>query len=156
MASRSCYDQAVALLAGRPHFRRQLDEKLTRRGYPREEIDEALGRLTEQGYLNDEQVTRQFVEQRRGGEGARRLRSELARRGAPAEAISSAIAASLPADDREMALAAARSLPARRRADGAAVARFLDRKGFSSHAILHALRELGAPEPDADSESSEV
>lgn len=156
MASRSCFDQAVALLAGRPHFRRQLADKLARRGYGQEEIDEALGRLTVQGYLNDERVTHEFVEQRRGGEGARRVRAELARRGAPAAAIASAIAANLPADDRDAALAAARRLPARRQADGAAVARFLDRKGFSSHAILHALRELGAPEPDADSEPSEV
>jgi regulatory protein len=156
MSARSCYDQAVALLAGRSHFRRQLQEKLARRGYPEDEIAETLTRLTEQGYLDDDRVTREFIQQRRGGEGARRVRAELVKRGAPAAAIASEIAALLPADDRAAALAAARSLPPRRQADGAAVARYLNRKGFSSHAILHALRELGAPEPDPDSDSPDL
>jgi len=70
----SCYDKAVELLALRPHFRRQLEQKLRQRGYAEDAIAETLARLEAQRYLDDRRLARDFAAQRteRGGEGARR------------------------------------------------------------------------------------
>ncbi len=141
------YDQAAKLLGLRPHFRRQLAQKLAQRGYERDEIDAALDRLTEHGYLDDAKLAREFAERRaeQGGEGARRVRAELVRRGADAGVIEEAVSGAIPTDDREAALETARRWLGRNGAgDGQALARHLDRKGFSRRAILRALRELGS------------
>lgn len=146
----SAYDQAAKLLGGRAHFRRQLFDKLARRGYHSDEIESALNRLTEQGYLDDAKLAAHVATDRasRAGEGARRVRAELAKRGADAGVIEEAVTGAIPTDDREAALETARRFLAR----GAApkrdmLARYLDRKGFSQRAILRALREL---EPDLE------
>ncbi|MGE5232668.1 MAG: regulatory protein RecX, partial [Acidobacteriota bacterium] len=139
----SAYDQAVKLLAQRAHLRREVEQKLLRRGYPGDEIEAALGRLAEQGYLDDARVAADYAAGRaaRGGEGARRLRSELLRRGADPETANAAVSAAVPDDDRELALEAARGWLARGGHDPAALARHLDRKGFTRRAIHAALRE---------------
>jgi regulatory protein len=137
----TCYQKAVQLLGSRPHFRRELQAKLAQRGFPPEEIEEALDRLTEQGYLNDRKTAVSFVEQRleRSSEGRLRLRSELERRGAPSEAVDDALA-SVPEDDLEPTREAAeRWERLHPRGDTAALARHLARKGFSRRAIFAVL-----------------
>ncbi len=142
---RGCYEKAVELLARRSHFEAELARKLVQRGYDREEIAAALSRLREQGYLDDGRTAGELVEQRRarGPEGSRRLEAELARRGVDAGTI----AAAVPQPSREDELAAAREAAAsfRRKAKSnpAALARHLDRKGFSRPAIYAVLREGG-------------
>ena len=136
MRPRTAYQQAVALLAVRPHFRRELQAKLAARGHPETEIEAALDRLAAERYLDDPATARGFVEMRlaRGAEGRARLAAELERRGAPPEAVAAALA-DLPEDD----LAAAQEAAARWRrkggADPAALARHLARKGFSVRAV---------------------
>ena len=94
------YDKAVQLLAARPHFRRELEAKLRQRGFPSEEIEEALARLTEQGYLDDRAAARSLVESRAAkGEGRTRLRAELVKRGASEEAIEDALSELTEQDD---------------------------------------------------------
>lgn len=146
----TAYEQAAKLLGAHGHFRRQLAAKLARRGYQHEETEAALDRLAAEGYLDDAKLAAQVAADRvvRAGEGERRVRAELARRGADAGVIEEAVSGALPTDDREAALETAR----RHLARGAArkrdvLARHLDRKGFSQRAILRALRELGL---DAD------
>lgn len=143
------YEQALKLLGLRSHFRRQLEQKLVQRGYPQEEIQLALDRLGERGYLDDAKLAAEVAVSRAGaGEGARRVRAELARRGVAGDVIDEAVAGALPSDDREAALETARRWLAVTRGQRAgkpgALARHLDRKGFSRRAILHSLRELGA------------
>jgi regulatory protein len=143
----SAYDQAAKLLGARPHFRKQLHEKLARRGYENGEIEVALDHLTSLGYLDDAKLAAQVATDRatRAGEGARRVRAELLRRGADEGVIADAITGAIPTDDREAALETARRHLARggpRARDP--IARYLDRKGFSERAILRALRELVA------------
>jgi regulatory protein len=145
----SAYAKAVQLLAGRAHFRAELATKLARRGYPAEEIEAALDRLTREGYLDDRQTAMEFTAARlaKGDEGRRRLRAELARRGVGSEAAEEAVTALAPEDD----LPAARAAAARkigRRAGGplsqpelASLARHLERKGFSRRAIVAVLKE---------------
>ncbi|MGP1367584.1 MAG: regulatory protein RecX [Schwartzia sp. (in: firmicutes)] len=50
--------KAVELLARQEHSTAKLREKLLRRGYPAEEIEAALARLTEKQYLDDDAACR--------------------------------------------------------------------------------------------------
>jgi regulatory protein len=153
----TCYDKAVQLLAARPHFRRELQVKLAKRGFPPEEIEEALDRLAGHGYLDDRKTALSFVEQRlsRNTEGRLRLKAELEKRGAPPEAISEALAALVPDDDLQPAReTAARWTRLHPRGNGGALARHLARKGFSRRAIVAALQERPGEE-DLDLEGIE-
>jgi regulatory protein len=137
----SCYDKAAELLAARPHFRRELAAKLQQRGYPADEIDAALDRLAERGYLDERATAVSFVEARlsRGSEGRARLRAELLRRGAPEDVAEEALAALTPEDDLPAAREAAERWQRQGGRDPRALARHLDRKGFSRRAIVAVL-----------------
>jgi len=139
-----CYDKSLQLLGARPHFRRELAAKLQQRGYPGEEIDTALDRLTEQGYLDDRAAARSFVESRRArGEGRARLRAELLRRGAAEDVADEALTELTPEDDLPAARAAAERWQRQGGHDPRALARHLDRKGFSRRAIVAVLTAKG-------------
>lgn len=141
MPPSSCYHKAVQLLAIRPHFRAELQGKLAKRGFPPEEIEAALDRLTQEGYLDDKAAAAGFVEGRGGkGEGRTRLRAELAKRGASGEAVEEALAA-LPDDDLPAAREAASRWARGGKTDPAALARHLAAKGFSRRAIVAVLKE---------------
>jgi len=136
----SAYDQAVKLLARRTHFRLEIVRKLVQRHYSESEIDEAVGRLEERRYLDDAEASRRFVEGRlaQGGYGRRRLVAELSERGVEDSTVREVLDELLPEDE----LPAARE-EARRsgKSDPAAVARRLERRGFSPSAIAAVLRE---------------
>lgn len=145
------YQKALQLLATRAHFRRELEAKLAQRGYPAEEIEAALAKLTEQGYLDDRAAARIFVESRRerGGEGRARLRAELLKRGAPDDAVEAALAELTPEDDLAVAREAAERWRRKGGLDPRALARHLERKGFSGRAIVAVLNgELDGLEID--------
>jgi regulatory protein len=137
----TCYQKALQLLATRAHFRRELERKLAQRGHPPEEIEAALVRLTEQKYLDDRATAKVFVESRqeRTSEGRSRLRLELLKRGAPEEAIDAALAELTPDDDTPAAREATESWRRKGGVDPRALARHLERKGFSRRAIVAAL-----------------
>ena len=135
------YQKALQLLATRAHFRRELEAKLAQRGYPVAEIAAALERLTEQKYLDDRATARVFVETRleRTSEGRARLRAELLKRGAPEGAVEAALAELTPDDDLPAAREAAESWRRKGGVDPRALARHLERKGFSRRAIVAVL-----------------
>jgi regulatory protein len=151
MSKLSAYDQAVKLLARRTHFRRELAGKLAARGYPADEIDEALDRLAARRYLDDAEAARQFVGGRlaRGAYGRARLQAELAARGVERSTADGVLDELLPADDLEAARAEARRHAGRSAAGGdptkvaQKVARRLERRGFSHRAIATVLSEQG-------------
>lgn len=141
----SAYDQAAKLLARRTHFRRELEAKLRQRDYERDDIEAALDRLEERRYLDDEAAARQYVEGRlaRGGYGHTRLRAELAARGVDDGVIGQVLDELLPDDEVPQALEEARRWASRRSKppDPAAIARRLERRGFSAGAIAAVLRD---------------
>ncbi len=162
MARPSPLEQALRLLAGRAHFRAELRRKLLVRGYEPAEVEEALARCAEQGYLNDAATARTFAAERqeRRGLGRVRIAAELRRRGAGSEAVTAALAGSSDEDELVRARDAAARWRRRgapdvaasgdedfdeeaRRARHAALARHLDRKGFSRRAIVAVLAEAG-------------
>lgn len=143
----SAYQKAVELLARRAHFRRELAAKLAARSYPEEEIEQALARLADQGYLDERETARQWLDARlaRGPEGRLRLIAELSRRGADPEVIDQVVAERVPDDDREAARQAAERWQARRSGPPRpeALARHLERKGFAPGTIRGLLEGLG-------------
>ena len=80
---RDAYKTALDLLSRRDHFRRELAEKLRKRNFPANEIEESIARCEELDLINDERVAHRFVEVRAAerGWGPRRLAAELRQRG---------------------------------------------------------------------------
>ncbi len=140
------YGKAIELLARRPHFRRELATKLSRRGYGREDLDATLDRLQSAGWLDDASLARDFARSKlaRQGLGRRRLFADLLRRGVDAEIADQALDDVCPENDTELAEQSARGWWARRPSgESAALARYLERRGFSRRAIFAALRSTG-------------
>ena len=69
-----------------------MQRKLARRGYSSEEVDAALARLDELGYLNDSSFAEGLVRVRSAARGPRALSAELARRGVGRAQADSALA----------------------------------------------------------------
>ena len=145
----SAYDRAVALLARRPHFGPEVERKLRQREYPEDEIAAAVTRLREQGYLDDDKLAREFAAARasRAGVGASRVRSELAKRGLDPDVARAAVDDALPDDDLAAAREAATRWQRSHRPNPPALGRHLQRKGFSTRAILRVLQDLGETDP---------
>lgn len=147
MPGADCFERGLKLLAIRPHFRAELERKLRQRGYEDSEVEAALDRLASLGHLNDAATAGAFAEsrQRRQLEGPRRLRAELARRGVGAAVIQEAVEnQQAGSDERGAAKTVAEKWLARRpvnaEKDRAALARHLDRRGFTPAVIAETLR----------------
>jgi len=77
----SALGTGLRLLGGRAHSRVEMQRKLARRGYTAEEVDVALTRLEELGYLDDLAFAEGLVRVRSASRGPRALSAELAKRG---------------------------------------------------------------------------
>ena len=148
-AGSRCFDKACELLSRRSHFRAELERKLGDRGFDAGAVREALARLAELGYLDDAACARSLAAGplSRRGYGPLRMRAELERRGAPAEAAAAAVERVYADGEEEAARQVAERWLQRRPARRAALARHLDRKGFSSGVVLRLARELAEDEP---------
>ena len=156
-----CWSKALDLLSRRPHFRRELEAKLTRRGFSGEAVTATLDRLVELKLLDDRSCAKDLVDGalRRRGYGPARIRAELVRKGAPEDVVDEILAAANPADELSLAreastrwlrgktpAGAVESRKARER-----LARHLARKGFTTGVILRVLEDL--PEPSNQEQS---
>jgi regulatory protein len=77
---------AARILSARAQTVSELRQKLTRRAAGREDVDEAMRRLKENGYLDDQRFAESFANWRRDSDGlgqTRVVRDLLARRVAP-------------------------------------------------------------------------
>jgi len=149
MAEVSCFDRAVKLLTLRTHFELELRAKLEKRGYVRSDVDEAIARCLDYGYLDDGSAAKEFVATKRlrSGWGLKKLEAELGRRGVRGNDLSEALADTSEDDELEQATRAAEKA-ARRRDDRDAIARALSRKGFSPRVILTVLDRRGWDDHD--------
>ncbi|MDA8018075.1 MAG: recombination regulator RecX [Thermoanaerobaculia bacterium] len=150
---KSCREKALDLLARRSHFRRELERKLTRRGYDEFEIEETLERLTQGGWLDDVRTAEEFVATRlrRGPVGPAKLRTELRARGVDDDDARRVVAAAQPNGDLELARTAAEG-KVRHAPDVMdtetlhkllrSVARHLQGKGFSGESIGRVVDEV--------------
>ncbi len=85
-------DTALRLLARRAHSRAELCKKLARRGYEAEEVDYALNRLTEMGYVDDAAFARGLVRHRSATRGSLAVSAELAAKGIDRRGTAEALA----------------------------------------------------------------
>lgn len=110
MAAATPWDCALRYLGQRAHSRTEIETKLARRDFQKEDIAKAMERLEAAGLLDDEQFAADFVRSRLGRRSASRqeLRYELKKRGIEPEVLRRTLAA-LPEDsDYEQALQTAR------------------------------------------------
>ena len=142
---RSAYDRGLTMLARREHSQRELRARLERGGYDEAEAGEAIKRLGEQEYQDDnrfgEMVLRARIAQ---GYGPSRIRAELRSHGLDEGAIRSLLDQA-DADWNASAAAQLRkkygSKPATDHAERGKRAAFLLRRGFSAatvRAVTHA------------------
>ena len=143
----SCRDKALDLVGRRPHFRQELLQKLTDRGYPLADIEAVLDDLTRLGLLDDPRHAREMVSgsMTRKGFGPRRMRHELRRRGVDDSIADTAVSEVF--DDPDEELRRARVFTEGKTIAGQTardrLARQLDRKGYSAAVIIRVLGEIG-------------
>jgi len=136
---RSAYDKALGLLARREHSRKELGTKLRQSGYEGDEAAEALDRLGEQHYQDDDRFAGALLRSRIAqGYGPVRLRMELKTHGLADARIRELL------DEAEVDWAAAAAAQLRRRYGGAGAsdpaerarrAQFLLRRGFAAATV---------------------
>jgi regulatory protein len=135
------------LLARRAHSRLELSQKLRRRGYDPEEVEGAIERLAERGYVDDAAFARGLVRRRSTVRGPLALAGELSARGIDRAGI----AAALEGVDPEAELAAATHLAERLYAERPLpgyrevldrVGSKLMRRGFSAGVVRAACRAV--------------
>ncbi|MGN6313232.1 MAG: regulatory protein RecX [Rhodanobacteraceae bacterium] len=142
---RTAYDRGLSLLARREHSQRELRARLEHGGYAEVEAAEAIKRLGERNYQDDERFGEMLLRARIAhGYGPARIRAELRSHGLNQAAID-ALIASAEADWNTLALAQLRkkygSKPATDHAERGKRAQFLLRRGFAAataRAVTHA------------------
>ena len=145
---RSAYQAAVALLTARDRTRFELSRLLAARGFSQDEREFAINRLKEQGHLDDRRFATIWARSRLRAKpmGPYRLRQELDSKGVE-EHLVREVLREMYEDGEEAAarramaakVSALRHLPAASRT--ARVARFLQRRGFSTRVIWRLLAE---------------
>lgn len=141
---------AARLLLIRLRSRREIADRLARKGYSAAIVSATITRLESDGLLDDVRFAKAWIAGRLAvrPSGAVRLRRELQQKGIPRDIIEETLRAGLSdVDERAqaVALAQARLRRYRRGPRDAAVRRLagvLQRRGFSSNAIASALREV--------------
>jgi len=124
-------------LAWRVHFPAELRAKLKQRGYADAEVEDAVERLSAAGYLNEREAASLLLRSLKNrGYGRRRFELDLRRRGA-AEAVAAAVLESIDDDDEleRAGSVAVRWRSTHPRGDRAALARHLERRGFTARTI---------------------
>ena len=135
--------KALELLSRRPHSRKELKDKLLRRGVSEEDAEDCVAWLAERGFLDDEEyagaVARHYAAK---GYGAGRVRSELQRRGIDRELAADTLS-DLPDNAGKIDAFLARRLgDSHDREAVRKVSAALFRRGFSWEEIRAALRRF--------------
>ena len=93
MCHMKAYDKALSLLAVREHTAKEIREKLLKRGYGDEEVDDAISRLLEEGAIDDARYVESYVRSRirKGGESVRLMSLRLRERGVAKEALDACV-----------------------------------------------------------------
>jgi regulatory protein len=141
-----CLDAAYRYLGYRPRSEAELRERLQRRGFPAEHIEQTISKLKEQGLLDDLSFARFWAENRATFRPRSRgiTRSELRKKGVTEDAISQAVG---EIDEVESAYRAA-VIKARRfsRLDypefRQRLGEFLRRRGFTYDIINQTVRRV--------------
>lgn len=101
----SAWDSALRLLGVRARSRQEMRDRLTRKGFEPDVVDEVMARLEQHNLLDDEEFASEWVRSRHlnSGKGRLALRHELRTKGVDESVISEALADIDPDDEREIA-----------------------------------------------------
>jgi regulatory protein len=139
---------ALLLLSSRPRSRRELTERLKRKGYPLELVDRVIDDLQAKGYVDDAAFARYWVENRQANQprGRQALVAELRAKGVATDLIGEVVA---PVGDQEEETAL---VLARRRVRSLAglddarfrqrLTAFLQRKGYAYETVRVVVQTL--------------
>ena len=152
----SAFGKGIDLLSRREQSARELKGKLARKGYEKEETEEALEQLQRSDYQNDERFAEVLARSRASqGHGPRRIFAELKSQGIADAFIASAIEA-VDIDWVESALRQYRrrygNTPTTTPSESARRSAFLMRRGFDGATVRAVTR---APLDDVDDEPLE-
>jgi regulatory protein len=141
---------ALDLLARKPWTRRELGQRLRRRGAPAEVAEAVVQEMVGRGYVDDAALAAAWAESRARdrGFGRQRLRQSLAARGAARPLVEAAVERAFAETDevaRAEAVAARRLAVLRRGAPGRLVPRlhdYLRRRGYPEEVVRRVLRTV--------------
>lgn len=149
---RQLYDHAVGLLSRSMRTIAQLKRLLRGRAQPgpagEADIEAALARLRDHGYINDQRFALSYATARKDTQrfGRRRIAQELLQKGVPADVVSAEIATAFENVDEDSQarayLARKRVPPPRDQKAAARIFRMLLRAGFPPSAATRALKNL--------------
>lgn len=143
---RQCRDYAFLLLSYRARSKKELTERLKKKGYSEKTIERVMNRLIELGLIDDERLARDFVENRIkvGHKGKWRVRAELLKLGIPKEVVEREIKTA-PDEVTAATMVVDHYLPRYRNLDLETQKRrligVLARRGFSPETIAKVLKE---------------
>ena len=145
-------DSGLRYLTGRSHSRLELRRKLARKGFDDDEIEAALNRLVELGYLDDDAFALALVRRRSGSRGPAALAAELASKGVSRVGVAGALAAFDPESQLEAATRLAERLYAEKPVPGYQdmlnrIGAKLVRRGYSQSVVREACRAVLAKAP---------
>ena len=135
---------ALRMLAQRRLTEAQLRERLSRRGYPDDEIGAVVRSCRAEGFIDDALFARLFIDGRGKAVGDARLVAELVRRGIDRDAAKRSVATSERDEDERLAAAIVKFFRTRPEASYPSAARALERLGFPAAAIYRQLRVRAA------------
>lgn len=151
ISNKSALNSALRILTRRDHSKYELVQKLKRRGFGPEDIDDAVSSCEQFDYINDDRTARVYIRQlKRKGFGKKRIRLELNKKGLKGIRIQGILDDSVSTiDEREGAERIlkknlkrfAREKEALKRRDK--IYRFLHARGFSQEVIAHILKRQG-------------
>ncbi|MGN0779995.1 MAG: regulatory protein RecX [Aristaeellaceae bacterium] len=146
---RQALDRAVAALASRAHSKHELETKLLRAGYRPCTVEMVLYKLETEGFLNDADFARQWVEARTSRQlGNRRIAQELRRKGITTSDAEAALADVDEAEQLSAAVALVEKAAARIRPDedthktAARISGMLARRGFGWDIARQAIEQV--------------
>lgn len=142
---RSCQESALALLSRRDHGEHELGQKLQQKGYPEQEIAQAIAFCLEHRFLDDLRFAHSQVRQHISkGHGERRIRQELQQKRVDGDLVEQALHEE-GTDWFELARQTAQKkfsdLRGRDAKEYAKRVRFLQYRGFSFDQIQYALSD---------------
>jgi len=146
------FERAINLLSYKPRSRAEMRARLMEKDWAEEGVvEQALARLEELGYLNDEEFATNFANSRLTAKpvGRTRLRRDLRRKKLPSETIESALDGAFEQQSEEELIE--RAISKHVRLKGAPATReeakklfdYLIRRGFSYDLVIRKVRDIG-------------
>lgn len=152
-------ESALVFLGYRPRSEREVRDRLRRGGYGQEAIDQAIARLHDWRYLDDEDFARRWVENRamHRPRGKRLLQQELRTKGIDRETAREVIDEAALDEEGDAEQLARRRLPSYAGDDPAAIRRrlgaYLARRGYGYDVIRAALERVLGEDDEGDGAS---